>query len=194
MLQTRNGRESSSNHGWRCDDHRDLVSPRGCRNGAPMGYLSRLPNGVWVLLKEVARHLLRRPVVGVAMVAVRDDGCVLFIRRADLGTWALPGGTLEWGETLRTAVERELREEAGATLESIESVSGIYSRPDRDPRFHAVTIVVRCKVSHAIGGPMNVAEILEARWRQPEEVQGTLALTQGDLLAHALASGPATIE
>ena len=82
-----------------------------------MGYLSRLPAGAWLLLKEVARHLLRRPVVGVAMVALRDDGCVLFIRRADLGTWALPGGTLEWGETLRSAVERELREEAGARLE-----------------------------------------------------------------------------
>ncbi len=159
-----------------------------------MGYLSRLPAGAWLLLKEVGRHILRRPVVGVAMVAVRDDGSVLFIRRADFGTWALPGGTLEWGETLRTAIERELREEAGAKLESIESVSGIYSRPDRDPRMHGVTIVVRCKVSDAINGPMNVAEILEARWRKPEEVQGTLALAQDDLLAYALSEGATTIE
>jgi 8-oxo-dGTP diphosphatase len=128
------------------------------------------------------------------MVAIRQDGCVLFIRRADLGTWALPGGTLEWGETLRTAVERELAEEAGATLEAIESVSGIYSRPDRDPRFHAVTIVVRCKVSEAISGPTNVAEILEATWRRPEEVRGTLALAQDDLLEHALAGGAVAIE
>ncbi len=159
-----------------------------------MGYLSRLPSGAWTLLKEVARHLLRRPVVGVAMVAVREDGCVLFIRRADFGTWALPGGTLEWGETLRTAVERELREEAGAKLECIESVSGVYSRPDRDPRFHAVTIVVRCKVNDSINGPMNVAEILEARWRTPTEVQGMLALAQDDLLERALSRGPTTIE
>ncbi len=159
-----------------------------------MGYLSRLPSGAWVLLKEVARHVLRRPVVGVAMVAIRQDGCVLVIRRADFGTWALPGGTLEWGETLRTAVERELREEAGAKLEAIESVSGVYSRPDRDPRFHAVTIVVRCKVSDAIEGPMNVAEILEARWRRPEELKGTLALAQDELLEQALGSGAATIE
>jgi 8-oxo-dGTP diphosphatase len=92
------------------------------------------------------------------------------------------------------AVERELREEAGATLEAIESVSGIYSRPDRDPRFHAVTIVVRCKVADAIDGPMNAAEILEARWRRPNEVKGTLALAQGELLERALTGGATAIE
>jgi 8-oxo-dGTP diphosphatase len=123
------------------------------------------------------------------MVATRQDGCVLFIRRADLGTWALPGGTLEWGETLRAAVERELREEAGATLVAIDSVSGVYSRPDRDPRFHAVTVVVRCTVADAIDGPVNVAEILEARWRKPADVKGTLALAQDELLEHALSGG-----
>jgi len=73
----------------------------------------RIPAGAFVLVKEVARHLLRRPVVGIAAVARTADGRWLLVRRADVGDWALPGGTLEWGETLRTSIVRELAEEAG---------------------------------------------------------------------------------
>ena len=41
--------------------------------------------------------------VGIAAAATTADGRWLMIKRADTGTWALPGGTLEWGETLRAA-------------------------------------------------------------------------------------------
>src|SRR3954462_15857934 len=95
--------------------------------------LSMLPRSVLGLMKEVARHLLRRPVVGICAAARIADGRWLLIRRGDTGTWAMPGGTLEWGETLRTALARELDEEAGVTSAAIERVVGVYSRPDRDP-------------------------------------------------------------
>ena len=56
-----------------------------------------------------------RPVVGVGAVAVRD-GYLLLVRRgrgAAQGTWSVPGGKVERGETLAEAVVRELREETG---------------------------------------------------------------------------------
>src|SRR5436189_2419449 len=94
--------------------------------------LAVLPEGAVKLLKEVARHLLRRPVVGIAAAARTADGKWLLIRRGDTGTWALPGGTLEWGETLRVGLAREMLEEAGVERADIVRVVGIYSAPGRD--------------------------------------------------------------
>jgi 8-oxo-dGTP diphosphatase len=72
---------------------------------APVGYLPRHMLGV---IREVGRHVLRRPVVGICAVARNPRGEVLLVRRSDMGTWALPGGTLGWGETLTAALGREL--------------------------------------------------------------------------------------
>src|SRR3954469_24897142 len=121
--------------------------------------MTRIPKGAFVLVKEILRHLLKRPVVGVAVVARDDAGRYLLIRRADTGTWALPGGTLEWGETLRVGLARELEAAAGVTRFELRRVVGIYSRPDRDPRFHAVTVVVEVKVEPPTKGPLNPLEI-----------------------------------
>jgi len=121
----------------------------------------RIPSALWKLTKEVARHLLRRPVVGIAAAARTPDGRLVLIRRGDTGQWALPGGTLEWGETLRIAIERELFEEAGTRLVKLGEVIGVYSNPDRDPRFHAVTILVEASVEPPSQPPDNALEVLE---------------------------------
>ena len=152
-------------------------------------------NGALALVKEAARHLLRRPVVGVAVAARTPDGRWLLVRRADSGTWALPGGTLEWGETLRESIARELAEEAGVDRCEIVRLVGVFSRPDRDPRFHAVTVVVECKIEPPVALPSNPLEIREARLFAPGELPDSLALNMRDLfdMAMVAAEGP-TIE
>lgn len=112
-------------------------------------------------MKEVARHLLRRPVIGIVAAARTADGRLLLIRRGDSGKWALPGGTLEWGETLRGAIEREVFEETGATVTELGALLGTYSRPDRDPRFHAVTVVVAATITEPDGARVNPVEVTE---------------------------------
>src|SRR5580700_245208 len=134
----------------------------------------RIPAGAFILIKEVARHLLRRPVVGVAAAARTPDGRWLLIRRTDVDDWALPGGTLEWGETLRTSIVRELAEEAGVERCTVGRLVGVYSRPDRDPRMHGVTIVVECSIEPPVREPLNPLEISEARLFRVPELPATL--------------------
>jgi 8-oxo-dGTP diphosphatase len=158
------------------------------------GLLGKLPKGALTIFKEIARHLLRRPVVGIAAAARTDDGRWLLIRRGDTGTWALPGGTLEWGETLHTALAREMEEEAGVTECTVERVVGVYSRPDRDPRFHAVTIVVACRVAPPVKPPVNPIEILGVELFAPGDIPRPLAMQMDDMLDAAMAGKEAVIE
>jgi len=144
-----------------------------------------VPQGAWTLVKEVARHVLRRPVVGVALAARTEDGRWLLIRRADTGEWALPGGTLEWGETLTSAAARELREEAGAELLGPLELCGVYSSPARDRRFHAVTVLVRVTASLPRGAPANPLEILDVGVFASEQLPERLAHGMTDLLRDA---------
>ena len=160
-----------------------------------LGPLSLLPRQAYGILHEVARHLLKRPVVGVAVVGLNTAGQILLIRRADTGGWALPGGTLEWHETLTSTVHRELDEEAGADVLRIRQMTGVYSRPDRDPRFHAVTVCVVVDLKEGpLRGPKNGLEIREARFFDRGSLPGPLSMAQGDILADALTGGSPVFE
>lgn len=153
-----------------------------------------LPTGFLTIAREVLRHILRRPVVGIVVAGHTDDGRWLLIRRADTGTWALPGGTVEWGETLRQSYPRELEEEAGVVSSTFERVTGIFSRPDRDPRFHAVTIVVRCRIEPPARPPVNPVEIREVRLFAADALPPMEAMGAREMLATALAEGPVHLE
>jgi 8-oxo-dGTP diphosphatase len=118
-----------------------------------------------------------------------DDGRFVLIRRADTGTWCLPGGTLEWCERLSVGLGRELEEEAGIVEHQVLRVLGAWSDPRRDPRFHAVTIGVECKVAPPVKPPKNPLEIREARLFTEDELPRVLAFDLQDILEVAR-SGP----
>ncbi|HEX4335740.1 MAG TPA: NUDIX domain-containing protein [Polyangiaceae bacterium] len=145
----------------------------------------RIPTAAFRLIREAARHLLRRPVVGIAAAARTRDGRWLLIRRGDTGEWALPGGTLEWGETLRESIERELLEETGARVESLGTLSGVYSAPNRDPRFHAVTVVVRAQVTEPLAPPVNSLEILDVRLFDDDALPEPIGMGMADMIRDA---------
>jgi 8-oxo-dGTP diphosphatase len=141
---------------------------------------------MFALVREATRHVLRHPVVGIAAAARTEDGRWLLIRRRDTGGWALPGGTLEWGETLSLALTRELFEEAGVELIGSSELFGVYSRPERDYRFHAVTILVTALVSEPRRAPKNPLEIAEVRLFAPSDLPPALSMGMTDMLSDVL--------
>ena len=76
-------------------------------------------------------------------------GIVLIERKNPPLGIALPGGFVEVGERVEDACVREMKEETGLDVR-IEKLLGIYSDPERDPRFHTISALF---VSRAEGVP-----------------------------------------
>ena len=68
-------------------------------------------------------------VPGASAIVADEKGNLLLHRRSDNERWALPGGTMDIGETIAQCAEREVKEETGLTVEAYRIV-GIYSDPD----------------------------------------------------------------
>jgi 8-oxo-dGTP diphosphatase len=89
----------------------------------------------------------QRPVVAVDVLIRKDDGYVFIKRKNEpyRGCWAIPGGLVEYGETVEQAAEREAKEETGLDVKLIRLV-GVYSDPTRDPRGHCISIAYLAEV------------------------------------------------
>lgn len=84
-----------------------------------------------------------RPYLTVDCIILSASGPVrlLLIKRKNKPFgYALPGGHVDHGETVEAAVVREVEEETGMVLSKL-SQFGVYSRPDRDPRGHTISVV-----------------------------------------------------
>jgi 8-oxo-dGTP diphosphatase len=114
------------------------------------------------------------PRVGVGAVVLRE-GRVLLVRRGVApanGLWAIPGGGLELGETLREAAEREILEETGITIRAGEPVftcDVCHRDDDGRVRFHYV--IVDLAADYVSGEVAAADDALEARWVAPEEIE-----------------------
>lgn len=100
--------------------------------------------------------LPKTPLLTVDCVVVDPVRGVLMVRRKNPpfeGSFALPGGFVEIGETVEEAAKRELSEETGLEATNLTLV-GVYSKPDRDPRGHtcSVAFLVRTRNTDSTAG------------------------------------------
>ena len=82
----------------------------------------------------------RNPLLTVDAIIETESGIILIERKNPPYGWALPGGFVDYGESLETAVIREAREETSLDIDIVEQFHA-YSDPSRDPRKHTVSVV-----------------------------------------------------
>jgi ADP-ribose pyrophosphatase YjhB (NUDIX family) len=98
------------------------------------------------------------PLPTVDIIIELDNQGVLLIKRKNTPFgWAIPGGFVDYGESLEDAAVREAKEETGLDIKLIRQLH-TYSRPDRDPRHHAISTVY---IATAIGRPCAADDAVE---------------------------------
>jgi ADP-ribose pyrophosphatase YjhB (NUDIX family) len=100
--------------------------------------------GVISYLEYVTQKLQKGPFTTVDAIIEIDDGIIVIKRSNPPFGWALPGGFVDYGESLEEAVKREAREETGLEIYDLKQFH-TYSEPERDPRFHTVATVFLAK-------------------------------------------------
>ncbi|QGA53444.1 NUDIX domain-containing protein [Sulfolobus sp. E5-1-F] len=94
-----------------------------------------------------------RPLVAVGCLIVEENKVLLVKRKnpPNAGLWAIPGGKVEYGETLEDALKREMREETGLEI-AVGNILSIVQVIDQG--YHYVILDFECK---PIGGKLNAS-------------------------------------
>jgi 8-oxo-dGTP pyrophosphatase MutT (NUDIX family) len=124
-------------------------------------------------LEPVIRQVLhfywrfaRGMTLGVRAVVLDPQGRVFLVKHSYVSGWHLPGGGVETGETIETALARELMEEGGITAVGPPVLHGLFFNARVSPRDHVAVYVVRDFVKQ--GGPRHPREIVDHGFFQVE--------------------------
>jgi len=133
--------------------------------GSKGGGFQALSKTVDGYLGHIEKNLAWGPFVTVdAIIRVRG-GIVLIKRKNPPMGWALPGGFVDYGETLEEAAAREALEETGLKVTGLRQMH-TYSSPLRDPRFQTITTVFTCR---AEGRPKSASDAADAGIFSPQQ-------------------------
>jgi len=99
----------------------------------------------------------KNPIPTVDIIIEMEGGIVLIKRKNPPYGWALPGGFVEYGESLEDAAIREAKEETGLDVVELRQFH-TYSDPDRDPRHHTISTVFTGKGRGVLKGSDDAVE------------------------------------
>ncbi|NOY52405.1 MAG: NUDIX hydrolase [Deltaproteobacteria bacterium] len=112
------------------------------------------------------------------IIELEEKGIVLIQRKNPPHGWALPGGFVDYGESLETAAVREAKEETGLDVTLIRQFHS-YSDPARDPRQHNISTVF---IAKAEGTPKAADDAKETGTFTRKTLPGKLAFDHGRIL------------
>ncbi|SKA01463.1 8-oxo-dGTP diphosphatase [Trichlorobacter thiogenes] len=121
----------------------------------------------------------RNPLPTVDIIIELDNKIVLIKRKNPPHGWALPGGFVDYGESLEAAAIREAQEETNLTIHNLKLL-GCYSDPARDERMHTITTVY---VAQASGTPQAADDAAELALFLPEQLPAPLCFDHARILA-----------
>lgn len=101
--------------------------------------------------------------VAVSALIFDDEGRVLLAHRRDIDWWNLPNGGMEAGETVDEALQREVMEELGVSIE-VGQLVGVYSKTLKQE----VVLAFRCRIINGV--PTPTAETRACRYFFPHEL------------------------
>ena len=114
------------------------------------------------------------PVPAVAVMILRGDE-VLMIKRGKeprKGTWTVPGGSIELGETMAQAAKREVMEETKVTIKpghAFTAIDAIYHDSNGGLQFHYIIIYIEAR--YVDGTPSAGDDAAEVRWVKLDTVR-----------------------
>ncbi len=120
----------------------------------------------------------RNPLPTVDLIIEHEGGIVLVKRKNPPHGWALPGGFVDYGESLESAARREAREETGLEVELLRQFHA-YSDPARDSRFHTITVVYVAKAQGTLRAGDDAAD---ARVFTREDLPADIAFDHREIL------------
>lgn len=123
----------------------------------------------------------RNPIPTVdAIIEIGAGGGIVLIERAnEPHGWALPGGFVDYGETVAAAAVREAREETGLDVDLVE-LFHVYSDPDRDQRQHTMSTVF---IARASAAPVAADDAADARVFALDALPSPLCFDHARILA-----------
>lgn len=118
------------------------------------------------------------PPIAADIITEIGDKIVLIERKNFPPGWAIPGGFVDFGETVEHAAVREAREEISLGVR-IRALLGVYSRPDRDPRGQTITVVY---IARAEGTPKAADDAKNVVLADPRNPRTPLAFDHAEIL------------
>ena len=128
----------------------------------------------------MAQDISRKVPYCTADIIIEVDGGIVLIRRKNPPPgWAIPGGFVDYGESLEETAVREAREETGLEVSLVRQFH-TYSKPGRDPRHHTISTVF---IATAEGNPVGGDDAAEARiFRGADELPHNIAFDHRQIL------------
>lgn len=122
------------------------------------------------ILPIIAQMKYRNPIPTIDIIIEIAGEIVLIKRKNPPHGWAIPGGFVDYGESVEEAARRETKEETGLDITGLRQFH-TYSDPNRDPRHHTISVVFVCQASGKPRASSDAAEIgLFTKDTLPEEL------------------------